>query len=255
MNAATNAPRSESITTSALPTWVLPALVVSGVVAGFAGEALISRYHQFFFTPEPGMPPHPAAYLAQARWDNIRNHAIGFGGLGAILMGLIGLVIGLSRSSRRAMTGVFAGVLVGGMLGAVMGSIGYLTTVRLISEPHMEGMLKAIVIFAPLWLVFCVAAGVFGAVLAGNSSRIGRAAYLGVGWAFGAIMLYLLVTIVVFPVGRPEAIVPEHTGVRLSAYVVGCICVALAAGAVAIRSPFKRGRSQTELEKSKAPIS
>lgn len=250
MNAVTKASSSETTTNLTAPTWVLPALIVTGVVAGFAGEAIISRYHQFFFTPEPGMPPHPPAYLAQARWDSIRNHAIGFGGLGAILMGLIGLVIGLSRSARRATVGVIAGAVAGAMLGAVMGSIGYLTTVRLMSEPHMEGMLKAIAIFAPVWLVLCVAAAVLGAVLVGNGSRIGRGVTLGVAWAIAATLLYLLVTIILFPVGRPEAIVPEHAGVRLSAYVVGCVCVALAAGAVAIRSPFKRGKPQTELEKS-----
>ena len=247
MNAATKVSDSERLTSPAFPAWVLPALLVSGLIAGFAGEAIITRFQLFYFTPEPGMPPHPPAYLAQARWDNIRNHAIGFGGLGAILLGLSGLVIGLSRSALRAIVGVLTGLLLGGTLGAIMGAVGFDITMRLKSAPHMEGMLKAVLIFAPIWLILCLAAGLFGAVLSGNLSKIGRAVYLAVGWACGAIMLYLLVTVIVFPVGRPEAIVPEHTGVRLLAYVVGCVCVALAAGGIAIRSPFKRGKSQQEV--------
>lgn len=215
--------------------WLLPALLLSAGLAGYLGEQVIVANQSRFFTPEPGMPPWPDEYLAKQRWDNMRNHAIGFGGLGVMLLALIGLWIGLARSVPRAMVGLVIGGLLGMLAGIVTGAVGYIASARLLTS-LMEGSFKAIIIFGPIWIVFCCVTTLFSALLAGVRAGVTRAFVIGLIAACAATFLYPLVSIIIFPIGRPELIVPEHTGVRYSAYLIGSLSAAVAAW-LAVRPP------------------
>ncbi len=211
------------------PIWLMPALIIAGLIAGIAGEWLIVSTSEVFMTPSPGTIVPSPEYLAEVRWDMIRNRAIGFGAFGALAIGLVGLVTGIARSTARGGVGFVLGAVSGVIAGGLTGPIGYLTGEALFTS-MMEGMLKAILILGPVYVALCIMAAALSAVLSADFKLLGRGLVVGAASSVFAMLLYLLTSVLVFPIGRPEAIVPEHTGTRYAAYVIGALFMAIAAG-------------------------
>ena len=84
-------------------------------------------------------------------------------------------------------------------------------------------------IFCPLWLALGVTAGFVAALVRGRPMRLGKAIFFGLTSGCIATVVIPFIAAILFPSSRPEVIVPDDYGVRLMNYLVGSVCLCLAA--------------------------
>lgn len=216
----------------------MPAAVVVSVLAGYLGEKIVIANEKRFWTPEPGIPPHPPEYVREQMWNQIYNHMIGFGALGTILCGLIGLVVGAGISGTRSILGFALGSIVGLVVGAAVGVLGYFVTDTLVLT-DLEGIVEAILIFAPVWIALGIVSCLVASGLTARKELFVKAVGISIGLGLAGSILYAFSASLVFPVQWPGKIIPEHYGTRLLAYVTGCVFVAISV-LMTFRSPKKK---------------
>ena len=205
------------------------AMVGLGVVAGAAGAQLI--YYTQGILPRPalgGMPPYPPELVAAANRAAMGELAIGFGLAGALIAAVLGAGVGLlRRSARPALTGMLTGLVAGAFLGALGGVLNSLLH-RQIEAVEMDDLFRAMLIHAPFWICLSIALG----LAVGLAVRdISTAHVIGatVGAAIIASLLYPLLSMVLFPAARPEAIIPADFGARILWIASGAAILAWAA--------------------------
>lgn len=213
------------------PTWLLPSLLLSSALASGIGQKVIFDNRVLFYKDEPGFPPHPIEYLREQMWNMFANHAVGFGTLGALLLGLIGLCIGATISGARAVTGLISGAAVGALVGILAGPAGYLISNSLIPS-LMDGIFKSILVYSPVWISFGIVTGLFVALLLRRTRLMGNGLVLGLIAGLTAAIGFPILCSIVLPATRFELIIPEEFGGRWLGYFVGAACTSLAAYAV-----------------------
>jgi hypothetical protein len=216
----------------------LPILLVVGALAGAAGSEVIHRTQNVFWVAPDrmGNPPYPPDVERDRLLCAIGNHAIGFGGLGLLLGGGLGLGLGVLRGTPGA---AFRSLLVGGGLGLLLGALGgiaaYLTNEALVTIP-LDGIFKAILIHLPNWLLLAVAIAIAAALVRQPGTRVGQLLSSALVAGVVAALLYPLVALIFFRAANPDRPIPFETGLRLVCFVVGGVVLGVAA-ARWLRSP------------------
>lgn len=211
-----------------LPAWLIPVLLLLGLISGYVGERVVYLNRELYYTPAPGLPPLPPEYVREQMWNMITNYSIGFGAFGAMLIGAIGLCVGLTISPTRALLGLLSGCVAGLVVGGVAGAGTYLLSEYLLPS-KIEGIFKAMVIFGPLWSALGLTAGLTAALVGGRPMRLAKAIYIGIMSGCLATFAIPFIAAIVFPTSRPEVIIPDHYGARLMSYLVGAALLVVAA--------------------------
>ncbi len=210
-----------------LPYWLIPSTTLVSLVAGIVSELIIDANKRRFWTNEPGLPPFPPEFIRERMWNQIYNHIICYGALGAILCGLLGLVIGSAINSSRGIMGFVTGSLAGLVVGAGLGVVGHFVSESL-QQATIEGMFKAIIIFTPLWIAICLAATLSTLVIIKRMDLLGKAVVMSICFGLLASILYPLFVSILHPLSWPGIIIPEHRAARLACCVLGSLCTATA---------------------------
>ena len=236
----------------------LPILLVVGALAGAAGSEVIHRTQDLFLVDagRMGFPPYPPDVARDILLCAFANHAIGFGGLGLLLGGGLGLGLGVLRGSTSggstsggstsggstsggSTSAALRSALVGGVLGLLLGAIGgiaaYLTNEALVTVP-LDGIFKAILIHLPNWLLLAVAIAIAAALVRPPGTRVGQLLSSALVAGFVAALLYPLFALIFFRAANPDRPVPFETGLRLVCFVVGGVVLGVAASRW-LRSP------------------
>ena len=218
-----------------LPLWLLPSLLLASLVASGIGQQVIFNNRALFYKDEPGFAPHPPEYLREQMWNMFYNHAIGFGTFGALLVGLIGLLIGLTLNLKRGIGGLVFGSALGGILGIILGPVGYLISKNLMPS-LMDGNVKSMLVYAPLWISFGIAASAFAALLLQHPRLLGNAVMFGIIAGALALIAFPILCSLLQPSSRFELIIPEELGGRFLGYFSGAVATSLAAFRIAQKS-------------------
>lgn len=205
----------------ALPAWYLPVISAAAIVAAIASEVCTNANQKRFFTPE-GLPPFPPELLREIMWNNIYNHSICFGFMGAVTCGLLVMITAGLAGPGRAMLGFVVGSLAGLLLGAAAGVAGYFIT-QALQPMNMESILMAMLIFAPLWGLLGLVTNVASVRLLGRSDLTSKAIQMCVLATLATVLIFPLVTTIVFPADWPGRIIQEHPRTRLVCYVIGVL--------------------------------
>ena len=210
-----------------VPGWLIPALFGAGIVLCIVGHFIIGQVAEngmdgnHIFYPHPhGQLGDPPEYVAAVKSSMIANTAIGFAIVGAIVMSLTGLVLGLVR--KKQALGVSIGLAGGAILGAIAGAVGYYLQSSLQSS-SMDGLVKTFIVWLPVTIVFSLFPCVL-AVLTGISRNWTNAIVTGcIGAALGTAV-YVLLSGLLFT-GYPNLVYPLDAGIRYLAYTALGICV------------------------------
>lgn len=227
------------------PLWLIPALLIVGILLGLAGEAIVAsvatnrtiieegRYQRLFY-PEPhGQLGDPPEWLIEVRNSMMANDAIGYAGFFAVLLGVIGLVIGVACS--KPLRGLLIGIVAGALAGGVGGAVCYYLEWELF-QIDMEGAIKASLVLGLLFLG-CGISGAFVAACTGPSRSISTTLVNGIIGAVLALIVYLLISIAAFPIGFPESTFPYDPGVRYTLFA--CLGLSPAIAAALMLRPEK----------------
>ena len=216
---------TSSTSRSSLSLWLAPFLLVAAVIAAYAGELVTANNKERFFTPE-GLPPFPPELLREIMWNNIFNHSICYGSLGAFVCGLVAMVASGLAGPARAFVGFVVGSIMGLILGAATGSLGYFLT-KYLQPRDIESIFMAMIIFAPVWLALAITSSVTTVLAIGRAHLIGKAIVNSLAMAGFATILFPFFVTFVFPSDWPGRIIPEHSRSRLSCYIIGSLCIAV----------------------------
>ncbi len=207
-----------------VPGWYLPALFGAAIVAAGLSEVCTNANKERFFTPE-GLPPFPPALLREIMWNNIYNHSICFGFLGAVTCGLLTMIT--ASLAGRGILGLILGSVVGLVVGALVGVAGYFIT-KTLQPMNMESILMAMIIFAPLWGILGLLTSTMSMWLLGRSDLIGNAIQKSLIATVCTLIIFPLIVTLAFPTDWPGRIIQEFPRTRLVCYAVGGIGMACA---------------------------
>ena len=217
-----------------IPIWYLPVMLVVAIGTAYLSELCTNANKARFFTPE-GLPPFSPALLREIMWNNIGNHSICYGFLGAVTCGLLTMITAGLAGSGRAITGFVVGSTLGLVGGVLTGVLGHFVTVKL-HPMHIESILMAMVIFAPVWGLLGAITSVTSVILLRRSDLIGKALLMTFAMTLCTILLYPLVVTLAFPSDWPGRIIPEFPRSRLVCFGIGSVCMVLGLF-LTIRSP------------------
>ena len=210
----------------ALPIWYLPVMIVLALGTAYLSELITNAYKNRFFTPE-GLPPFSPALLREIMWNNIYNHSICYGFLGAVTCGLLTMITAGLAGPGRAITGFVVGSTLGLVGGVATGVLGYFVTLKL-QPMHIESILMAMVVFAPVWGMLGAITSVTSVMLLGRSDLIGRALQMTLAMTLCTILIFPLVITMAFPTDWPGRIIPEFARTRLTCFGIGSVGMAIA---------------------------
>ncbi len=239
---STSTPAPAGVSSTPGLTIALPILLVLGALTGAAGSEVIHRTQDLFQVDagRMGFPPYPPDVARDLLLCAIANHAIGFGGLGLLLGGALGLGLGALRGSPGA---AFRSLLVGGGLGLLLGAIGgaatFLIYEALVPVP-LDGIFKAILIHLPNWLLLAIATAVAAALARRSGKGAGQLFTSALVAGFVAAMLYPLLALIFFRAANADRPIPLELGPRLLCFVVGGAVLGVAA-ARWLRTPSPAG--------------
>ncbi len=219
---------SESAANS-VPVWLVPALLVASVVIGICAVQFVGSMQRYFYPPPHGQLGDPPWWLDLVRVAMMKNDAIAFGVMGAILIGVIGLLSGAANNTRNLILGAVVGAIVGGIAGATSAPIGYYIQDKT-QQIDMDGALKTAEIWILPFLSIGIAGGLIGALFGPWRGATVLGIACGVATAITMLIIYILTAIVAFPMGYPEKIFAEDTGIQYASLV----CWALAGGAAPV---------------------
>ena len=210
--------------------WAWAVLLALGAVAAAAGSEVIFRTREVVrIAPERlGMPPHPPEIEREMLLYTISNHALGFGVLGLLLCGSLGLALGALRGSARA---AIQGLLLGGILGLVFGAAGgiaaFLTYESLVPVP-MDGMFKAMLIHFPNWLLLALTMAIVAAVQLKRPRQLGKLLSSATATAILTALLYPVLGLIFFRAAASDRPIPFETGLRMLCFAFGGAVLGLA---------------------------
>ncbi len=205
-----------------LPGWYLPALFGAAIVAAVLSEVCTSANKERFFTPE-GLPPFPPELLREIMWNNIFNHSICFGFLGAVTCGLLTMIT--ASLAGRGILGLVLGSVVGLVVGAGVGVAGYFLT-KTLQPMNMESILMAMIIFAPLWGILGSITSIMSMRLLGRPDLTGKAVKQSLIATVCTLLIFPLIVTLAFPTDWPGRIIQEFPRTRLVCYGVGALGMA-----------------------------
>jgi NhaP-type Na+/H+ or K+/H+ antiporter len=209
-----------------LPSWYLPTMIAIAIGAAIVSEFCTNANKERYFTPT-GLPPFPPELLRKVMWDNIYNHSICYGFLGAVICGLLAMITGGLAGPGRAVVGFVVGSALGLVGGVLTGVAGHFVTQRL-QEMEVESILAAMIIFAPVWGILGLITTVLSLMLVKRRGLIAHAVMMTLVATLCAILLYPLVVTLAFPGDWPGRIIPEFTRSRVVCYVIGMVSMAFA---------------------------
>jgi hypothetical protein len=218
--------------------WALPILLVLGGLAGAAGSQAIFQVRELFqVVPERlGMPPRPPQIEREVFLDAIANHALGFGALGLLICGGLGLGSGMFGGSPAA---ALRSLLVGGVLGLLCGAAGG-AAAFLIYEAlvfvSLDGLFKAMLIHLPNWLLLAGGIAVTAALLRQQRAGVRKLFVSAVVAGLAAALLYPILGLVLFPAASSDRPIPSELGLRLLCFALGGAVLGVAASRW-LRSP------------------
>lgn len=172
-----------------------------------------------------------AAMLTTAKTEQkavVRNAALAFAGLGAMLGGCLGLAGGMVRKSRGgAAVGGVLGLIVGGAVGAGLPFLMFRTYFRAVDQLDVAPMVIGLCLHVAVWGLIGGAAGLAFGFGLGNRGRMLHYVVLGlVGAALGAGLFEALGGYL-----YPAALTEEPLAQRWQARFLARVLVSLAAGA------------------------
>ncbi len=211
----------------AVPVWLLPALIVAGLIVAVASEPVIAANRERFFTAT-GLPPFPPELLWKVFWDNVYNHSICYGFVGIALCGLLGMVAGAVSGPAQAVKGLLIGAVLGIVAGIVIGVSGWYWSNKILDRFEFDSLLKAVLIFVPVWFAFSLVTSWLALFANGRVGLFKKAFKPAIVFASLATFAYVAVVTVILPSDWPGYILPEHARVRIVLELTGCVGVALA---------------------------
>ncbi len=229
-----------------LPKWYLPVMIFVALGAAYLSEIFTNANKERYFTPE-GLPPFPPELLREIMWNNIYNHSICFGFLGAVLCGSLAMITAGLAGPSRAVVGFVLGSAAGLVGGALTGTAGYFIT-KTLQPMDIESILMAMVVFAPLWFVLGAITTIGSIWILGQQDWFGRALQMTLAATLAIVIIYPLVVTIAFPSDWPGRIIPEFARTRLTCFGLGSVGIALAMY-LTLRGPkAARARASTEPE-------
>jgi hypothetical protein len=168
-----------------------------------------------------GMPPHPPDVERDLLLANLANHALGFGLLGLLLCGAVGLEVGvICRSGGSALRALFVGAVLGFLFAAGGGVAAALVDKAVLDAP-VDDLFKPMLIHLPNWLLLGLATAVTAAVAA--KGRTGKGSLLISTLAAGvlAAVLYPLAGLVLVPAGSMDLSIPFDLRLRILCFALG----------------------------------
>jgi hypothetical protein len=216
--------KTQATTNVRLPGWYLPVMIGAAIVAAVLSEVCTNANKERFFTPE-GLPPFPPELLREIMWNNIYNHSICFGFLGAVTCGLLTMIT--ASLAGRAMLGLVLGSVSGSVVGALLGVAGYFLT-KVLQPMNIESILTAMIIFTPLWGLLGLLTSITSMCLLGRSDLIGNAIQKSIIATVCTVLIFPLIVTIAFPTDWPGRIIQEFPRTRLVCYGVGAIGMACA---------------------------
>ena len=216
--------KTQASSNLSLPSWYLPVLFGAAIVAAALSEVCTNANQKLFFTPE-GLPPFPPELLREIMWNNIFNHAICFGFLGAVTCGLLTMIT--ASLAGRGILGLVMGSVVGLVVGGLLGVLGYFLTTTL-QPMNLESILMAMIIFAPLWGLLGLLTSIMSMRLLGRSDLISNAIQKSLIATVCTVLIFPLIVTLVFPTDWPGRIIQEFARTRLLCYGVGTLGMACA---------------------------
>ncbi len=217
---------SQATSNIRLPGWYLPVMIGVAIGAAILSEVCTNANKERFFTPE-GLPPFPPELLREIMWNNIYNHSICYGFLGAVTCGLLTMITAGLAGPGRAMLGFVLGSAAGLIVGALAGVAGYFLT-KTLQPMNIESILMAMVIFAPLWGLLGVITSLTSIWLIGRTDLTGKALQMSLVATLSTLLIYPLIATIAFPSDWPGRIIPEFPRTRLVCYGIGAISMACA---------------------------
>lgn len=213
-------------TASALPSWFLVAGSAAALAGSICSEMVTNANKERFFTPT-GLPPFPPELLRKVLWNNIYNHSICFGFLGSVLCGVLILVAVGTKSPAKGIVGLLLGGVAGLILGAAVGILGYFIT-ETVQQMNIDNILKAIVIYLPVWLVLSLVTTWISASLVKLPNGFRRAFQASLITTLCTVVIYPLLVTAIFPSDWPGRIIPEFARTRLTSYIIGSLGIVVA---------------------------
>lgn len=218
-------PATTQQASTGLAKWILPALFVGALVAGFVGERATYLTREYFFLLPTGFV-HNAAEKKIQDVNMYKNRAMGLGAFGATLFGLSGLLLGLSRGPARALVGCVIGIVVGAGVGSVIGPMAYFLG-EMLSKAEFDSMIKSPMLFSPIWMVLSIALAAYAVCLLGPSKKLNRAILCGALAGLGGGVAYPILSGFLFPTSHPEILIPDSQGGRIFGFMVGAVAAVL----------------------------
>lgn len=203
--------------------WALAILMLLGGLAGAAGSEAAFRVRELFQVASErlGMPPRPPEIEREMLLCAVASHALGFGLLGLVMCGVLGLGLGaLSGSPGAAVRLPLVGGILGLLLGAVGGAAAYLINESLVVVP-LDGLFKAILIHLPNWLLLAVAIAVAATLLGQRRVPAGQLFLSAIVAGFLAALLYPLLGLLLFPAAASDRPIPFEMGLRVLCFALG----------------------------------
>lgn len=206
----------------------LPVFVqgIIGLLAGLASVFVIDRVPMQFHESGPSSPfniPTPAEVAASRQSLQIRTGLLGLSH-GAILGGVLGLVLGLScLGGRAAALGLVAGVL----LGAVFGAGGHLAALH-VGERffHDKHPFRGIVPHAVALCLVGLGVGLSAPLAERTRHSLGTSAVAGLlGGLVGALLFQPLASFLA-PMNNSDILVPEGSGIGFLYFGLSGLCIA-----------------------------
>jgi hypothetical protein len=206
-------------------------MLALGILAGAAGGEFIHQVRELFqIAPERlGMPPRPPAIEREVMLYALANHAIGFGVMGLVVGGLLGLGLGVLAASTgiAIRMGIVAGVL-GIVGGAVGGAAAYITNESLVTV-SLDGLFKAMLIHLPNWLLLAAGLAIPAVLFIPRRASRQQIFISAAGAAILTAVLYPILGLIFFRAAASDRPIPDLLGLRLLCFAFGGGVLGLAA--------------------------
>jgi hypothetical protein len=211
------------------PSWLVPALFGVGCLYPFIGEKLVSSCNELIYPAPHGKMFPPPEYLEAVVQAMSVNTAIGFGASGALLVLVLGALIGATRGVGQALRGGVIGAGLGFLLIGAAAWLGFKIENYLLQE-DMDSMLRTAMVLAAEFIAFALSAGLV-MKLAGKPVSLGRTIGLSLTVGLAGLLAYILIAAIAIPTGWIEGMHPNQMSVRylfffclsLSAVCTACL--------------------------------
>jgi hypothetical protein len=208
-------------------------LLLTSIIAGIAGWQLIERFEGSFGIPEelanleaasasPEEFEAQGAALREAKWKDTQLQLTL---VGAVMAGLIGLGMGLSRGS---VAGALGGLAVGVALGAGGGALAAAATWQTFYHTWGDQSMRAIQAHAAGWIPIAAAAGLAAAAAQSAPRQVATSVASACFAAIIAGALFCPLATLIFRLESPENPIPYGTWSRFTFALLPAVLMGLA---------------------------